>query len=82
MTKEQENLFLLMKSALWNDELSTRSIRDVDWGELYKLANEQCLVGIVADTFRYLSIEQCNRDERLRWLAYVVRLEKENQEMN
>lgn len=82
MTKEQENLFLLMKSALWNDELSTRSIRDVDWGELYKLANEQCLVGIVADTFRYLSIEQCNRDERLRWLAYVVRLEKKNQEMN
>ena len=71
-----------MKSALWNDELSARSIHDVDWGELYGLAKEQCLVGIVADSFRYLREEQCNRDEKLRWLAYVLRLERKNQEMN
>lgn len=79
---EQENLFLLLKSTLWNDEQSARSIHDVDWGELYGLAKEQCLVGIVADSFRYLSIEQCNRDEKLRWLAYVLRLERKNQEMD
>lgn len=79
---EQENLFLLLKSALWNNELSARSVHDVDWGELYGLAKEQCLVGIVADSFRYLSEKQCNRDERLMWLAYVVRLERNNQEMN
>lgn len=79
---EQKNLFLLLKSALWNDELSARSVHDVDWGELYGLAKEQCLIGIVADSFQYLSIEQCNRNERLRWLVYVVSLERKNQEMN
>ena len=79
---EQENLFLLLKSALWNDELSARPIHDVDWGELYGLAKEQCLVSIVADSFRYLSEEQCNRNERLRWLVYVVSLERKNQEMD
>lgn len=79
---EQKNLFLLLKSALWNDELSARSVHDVDWDELYGLAKEQCLIGIVADSFQYLSEEQCNRNERLRWLVYVVSLERKNQEMN
>lgn len=81
-TMEQKNLFLLLKSALWNDELSARSVHDVDWGELYGLAKEQCLIGIVVDSFQYLSEEQCNRNERLRWLVYVVSLERKNQEMN
>lgn len=38
---------------------------------MYGLAKEQCLIGIVADSFQYLSIEQCNRNERLRWLALI-----------
>lgn len=79
---EQKNLFLLLKSAVWNDELSARSVHDVDWGELYGLAKEQCLIDIVEDSFQYLSIEQCNRNERLRWLVYVVSLERKNQEMD
>lgn len=82
MTCYQEHLFLLLKSALWQDENIEQSVCNVDWNNLYQLANEQCLIGIVADSFRLLSKKQCDGEERLRWLAYVVRLEKKNQEMN
>ena len=82
MTNYQEHLFLLLKSALWQDENIEQSVCNVDWNNLYQLANEQCLIGIVADSFRLLSKKQCDGEERLRWLAYVVRLEKKNQEMN
>lgn len=82
MTHLQENLFLLLKSALWQDENLVRSVRDVDWNTMYQLAKEQCLIGVVADSFRWLNEEQCNGDDRLKWLAYVVRLEKKNQNMN
>ena len=82
MTNCQEHLFLLLKSALWQDENIEQSVCNVDWNNLYQLANEQCLIGIVADSFRLLSKKQCDGEERLRWLAYVVRLEKKNQEMN
>ena len=82
MTYYQEHLFLLLKSALWQDENIEQSVCNVDWNNLYQLANEQCLIGIVADSFRLLSKKQCDGEERLRWLAYVVRLEKKNQEMN
>lgn len=82
MNKHQKDLFLLLKSALWNDESEARSIQDVDWNEIYKLAKEQCLVGVIADSFRFLDEEECSRGEKLRWLAYVVRLERTNREMN
>ena len=82
MTNYQEHLFLLLKSALWQDENIEQSVCNIDWNNLYQLANEQCLIGIVADSFRLLSKKQCDGEERLRWLAYVVRLEKKNQKMN
>lgn len=82
MTNCQEHLFLLLKSALWQDENIEQSVCNVDWNNLYQLANEQCLIGIVADSFRLLSKKQCDGEERLRWLVYVVSLEKKNQEMN
>ena len=82
MNKHQKDLFILLKSALWSDEAIVRLVHDVKWDEMYKLAKEQCLVGVIADVFRFLSVEQCSKDERLRWLAYVVRLERKNREMN
>lgn len=82
MNKHQKDLFLFLKSSLWNDEVTARSIHDVDWDEMYKLAMEQCLVGVVADAFKFLNEEQCPKDKKLRWLAYVVRLERTNMDTN
>ena len=58
MTNYPEHLFLLLRSALWQDEHIAQSVSCADWEKLYQLAKEQCLIGIVADSFRYLSIEQ------------------------
>lgn len=82
MTNYQKHLFTLLRSALWQDEHIALSVFNVNWEKVHQLAKEQCLIGIVADSFRYLREEQCNRDEKLRWLAYVLRLERKNQEMN
>lgn len=76
-----ENLFLLLKSALWQDGQYAESVGDVDWEELYALAREQCLVGVVADSFRYIEGNPKGGD-KLRWLAYVVQLERRNRGMN
>ena len=82
LNKEQRDLFLLVKCALWNDGQTACDVCDVDWGEVYTLAKEQCLIGIVADSFRWLDKGQCDGGERLKWLAYVVRLERKNREMD
>lgn len=77
-----DNLFLLLKSALWKNEQSAKAMTDVDWKELYNLAKEQCLVGVMADSLGYISDEQGCGEEKLKWLAYLITLERKNQRMN
>lgn len=77
-----DNLFLLLRSALWQDEQSARQMAGVDWKELHELAGEQCLVGVMADSFRYIRNGQGCGGEKLKWLAHVIKLERKNQAMN
>ena len=80
--KSIDNLFLLLKSALWQDGQFARTMADVDWKEMYTLAKEQCLTGVMADSLKYLSKEQGCGDEKLKWLVYAIKLERKNQAMN
>lgn len=79
--KTIDHLFLLLKAALWQDGQYVDTIADVDWKALYELAKEQCLVGVLADAFQYLK-GSLNGEEKLRWLAQVLLLERRNQKMN
>lgn len=82
MDKEKEDLFWLIRTALWKDEKCARAVHDVDWDSVFALTKEQCVVGIVADAFPMLSDEQCDGDEKLRWLATVIRIQQKNQLLN
>lgn len=77
-----DNLFLLLKSALWQEGKYADAVADADWKELYALAKEQCLVGVIADAFKYFAEGKMGDEEKLRWLAYVIKLERKNQRMN
>lgn len=80
--KTIDNLFLLLQSALWQDGQFVKAMTDVDWKEIYELAKEQCLVGVMADSLRYIGEEQGLAEYKLQWLAYVIKLERKNQAMN
>lgn len=82
MNKEQKDLLQLLRSALWQDEKITRSVQDISWDKVYAIAKEQCVIGVIADIFRYIDGEQCSCDEKLRWLSYVVRLERKNNSLD
>lgn len=72
----------MLKSALWQDEHWVENMTNVDWKELYALAKEQCLLGVIADAFRYVNDGQGFGGEKLQWLAFVIKLERKNHEMN
>lgn len=82
MNKSQEDLFRLLRVALWNDEVAADKIFDIDWSCVYRLAKEQCVVGIIADSFHLLDERQCNGLDKLQWLGYVIQLERKNAELN
>lgn len=78
MNKEQKDLLLLLRGALWQDEKIACSVQDISWDKIYAIAKEQCVIGVLADGFCFLDVDQFGGDEKLRWLAYVVRLERKN----
>lgn len=78
MTKSQETLFLLLRCGLWQDKKLAGEVRDADWRDLFRLAMEQCVVGVVADVFNLMDKNQVSVQDKLRWLGYVVNLEKMN----
>mgnify|MGYP004541458531 FL=1 len=78
MTKSQETLFLLLRCGLWQDKKLAGEVRDADWRDLFRLAMEQCVVGVVADAFNLMDKNQVSVQDKLRWLGYVVNLEKMN----
>lgn len=82
MNKEQEDLLLILKGALWQDVRYASGIDKPCWNKIYKLAYEQCVVGNVADSFNVLSSEQCDMDGKLRWLGYVIMQEQKNRLQN
>lgn len=77
-----KHLFGLLKAALWQDKQYVRDIDDVDWDCLYGLAYEQSIVGLMADSFSFLTSEQCESKGSMRWVGYVIKLERENRKMN
>lgn len=82
MNQEQKDLLQLLRCALWQDENTARSLQDICWDKVFAIAKEQCIVGIIADGFRFYDEKQCCIDEKLRWLSHVVRLEKKNRSLN
>ena len=82
MNKEQEDLLLILKCALWQDVRYVSGLDKPCWDKIYKLAYEQCVVGIVADSFNVLSSEQCDIDGKPGWLGYVIKLEQKNRLQN
>lgn len=80
----QEALFALLRAGLWsNPEIQVSLGSPVDWGEVYRLASEQSVLGLVLAGVDYLPIEQRPpRVDLLQWIGEIQILEQQNQSMN
>lgn len=82
--------FALLRAGLWerwgdNANLSI-DYDEVDWGEVYRLAEEQSVVGLVAagiDRFKTLyPILKCPQEWALQFVGSSLQLEQSNKSMN
>lgn len=80
----QEAFFALLRAGLWPEAEKQILLDDpVDWGEIYRLASEQSVLGLVLAGIDYLPIEQRPpKVELLQWIGEIQMLEQQNKEMN
>lgn len=80
----QEAFFALLRAGLWPEAEKQISLDDpVDWDEIYRLASEQSVLGLVLAGIDCLPNDQRPpKVELLQWIGEIQLLEQQNKEMN
>ena len=80
---DMKHFFELLQIALGNRQVLTGVPTSKDWEEVYKLATEQSVLGLVLAGIDHLSTEQRPPQMLLlQWIGEVQGLEQQNKEMN
>lgn len=88
-SKTTEQLFALVRSAIWNDECPLELFtNEVDWQSIISMANVQTLTAIVFDAFERLNsalkaeLVPISVKLLLKWYAITVKVEAQNKAQN
>lgn len=78
----QEAFFALLRAGLWEQEVRLESLGPIDFGEVYRLAEQQSVVGIVAAGLEHVIDTRIPKEDALTFAGAAVQLEQRNVAMN
>ena len=80
MLKQQKIFFDFLRFCIGSAKEIPGSLKEVDWKELYRIAQKQCLVGVLFDGIKKLPAEYVGMKKELllQWMAESQMLEKAN----
>ena len=81
LKNNQEILLVLIKTGLWETEGQFSSTEGVDWEEVYRLASEQSVLGVVLAGIEH-SIVKPPQELLLQMIGEVQMIEQTNKAMN
>ena len=84
MLKQQKIFFDFLRFCIGSDSEIPSSLKEADWKELYRIAQKQCLVGILFDGIQKLPPAEVgmSKDLLLQWMMQCQMLEKANVRLN
>lgn len=74
--------FALVRGGLWEQEVNLSSYGEVDFSEVYRLAEEQSVVGLVAAGLEHVTDVKLPKEEVLQFVGQTLQLEQQNRAMN
>ena len=77
-----EAFFALIRGGLWEQEVNLSSYGEVDFSEVYRLAEEQSVIGLVAAGLEHVTDVKLPKEEVLQLVGYTLQLEQQNKAMN
>lgn len=82
MNSNQLAFFALLEAGLWEKPVDLSVWGDVDFNEVYELADDQSVVGLVAAGLEHVKDRKVTKPQALPFLKKVFGLESRNAEMN
>lgn len=72
----------LVRAGLWEKETRLSKFEKIDFSEIYKLAEEQSVIGLVAAGLEYVEDVKISKEVLLAFIGYTLQLEQSNKAMN
>lgn len=82
MDKNQQAFFTLLRAGLWENGIRLSSFDEIDFDEVYRLAEEQSVVGLVAAGIEHIADTKVQQEISLQFVGRTLQLEQRNQAMN
>ena len=84
MEKQHQIFFDFLRFCIGSESEIPSSLKEADWKELYRIAQKQCLVGILFDGIQKLPPAEVgmSKDLLLQWMLQCQMLEKANVQLN
>ena len=72
----------LMRAGLWEKEVRLSSYKDIDFSEVYRIAEEQSVIGLVSAGLEHVSDVKVPQQWALQFAGQTIQLEQRNKAMN
>lgn len=82
LSNNQQAFLALVKAGLWEQDVRLSGFKDIDYNEVYRLAEEQSVVGLVAAGLEHLQDVQPPKEILLQFIGQSLQLEQRNIAMN
>ncbi len=86
LTTNQRVFFTLLQTGLWKKEASLLADKKIDFSELYRLAEEQSVVGLIVAGIDWLKSQNSGfvvpKADLLQFVGCTLQLEEQNSSMN
>ena len=84
VSKQLQIFFDFLRFCIGSAKEIPVSLKEADWKELYRIAQKQCLVGVLFDGIKKLPTEHVGMEKELllHWMAESQMLEKANVRLN
>ncbi len=77
-----EAFLALLRAGLWERDIKFSEYKGVDYNELYSLAKEQAVLGLIAAGLGHVCDVKVSRDIALTFIGNALQLEQRNTSMN
>lgn len=82
LSNNQQALLALVKAGLWEQDVPLSKLGIVDFKEVYRLAEEQSVLGLVAAGVEHILDVKVPKEVVLSFVGYALQLEQSNLAMN
>lgn len=82
LDSNQQAFFALVRAGLWETEVRLSKFSQTDFNEVYRLAEEQSVMGLVAAGIEHLTDVKVPQQAALAFVGSTLQLEQRNNAMN